>query len=219
MAGRLQTMSLTPDAPRRSRLMGFKRSPEPNRNRDHNLTELCRNLALKLGLKKLATTIEVVWNARLRSTAGRATHSQSLIELNPKLKRFGDEEVTRTALHELAHLVAHKRNFGRRIQAHGLEWQQACVDLGIGGESVTHSLPLGSHRQRRRFVYRCSNCGSEVLRVRRIKNPAACLLCCKKHNRGRYDRRFELVGYSISSRSVNDGSLSKTQAEDTRSSL
>ena len=90
-----------------------------------------------------ASSVKILWNRRMRSTAGRAFLDYAKVELNPKLLELGDEaleHVQQTLLHELAHLLAHKR-YGRGISAHGIEWKQACVDMGIPGESATHSLP------------------------------------------------------------------------------
>ena len=45
-------------------------------------------------------------------------------------------KLDQTILHELAHLVAYERNPSRAIKGHGREWQLACADLGIPGESA-----------------------------------------------------------------------------------
>ena len=60
---------------------------------------------------------------------------------------MGTGEVERTLRHEAAHLLAHWRAGRRRIQTHGPEWRQACADLGIPGETVTHTLPLAPRRR------------------------------------------------------------------------
>jgi predicted SprT family Zn-dependent metalloprotease len=128
----------------------------------------------------------------MRSTAGYAKWPHWRVELNPRLKEFPGE-VARTLKHELAHLVAHARAGRRRIAPHGREWRQACADLGIPGESARHTLPLPSRRQKRKFSYACPSCGIVVDRVRKFRRRTACLICCRKHNRGRYDARFEFV--------------------------
>jgi SprT-like family len=78
-----------------------------------------------LGLGVLAAKLSVLWNSRMRSTAGLAYPNTSQIVLNPKLRGFGWAEVERTLLHELAHLVAHHRCGRRRISPHGPEWRRA----------------------------------------------------------------------------------------------
>lgn len=157
------------------------------------MTDRCRGLAVRLGLPKLGERVAVRWNPRMRTSAGRAWWPDRLIELNPKMRDFGEPEIERTLLHELAHLVAYERCGRRKIRPHGREWRQACADLGIGGESATHSLPLRRARQKRRYAYDCPNCGAAIRRVRRITWHAACATCCGKFSGGAYDRRFRLV--------------------------
>ena len=143
--------------------------------------------------------VRIVWNKRMRSTAGRAFLNQAKVELNPKLLHLGDDplkHVEQTLLHELAHLLAHQR-YGHRIAAHGAEWKQACADLGIPGESATHSLPLPSRRQKKNWRYSCPACMEVIERVRKMRGSSACYLCCKTHNGGMFDVRFQLIEEAI----------------------
>src|SRR5688572_2970527 len=105
-----------------------------------DLENRARQLLAGLRCESLAAQVRVRWNSRMRSTAGTALASKSLITLNPRLREFGDEEVDRTLRHELAHLLAHFRAGRRRIAAHGPEWQQACRDLGLVDEKRCHTL-------------------------------------------------------------------------------
>ncbi len=155
------------------------------------------DLALDLGGRPFAAKIKVVWNARMRSTAGRAHWPTCRIELNPKLLLVDLEQVRRTLLHELAHLLAYHRAKGRRIQPHGQEWRLACVDLGIPGEKVTHNLPLPRQKQRRHWAYHCPVCLEKVERVRRMQGKQACYSCCKLHNGGNYHAKFCLIEEKI----------------------
>ena len=136
--------------------------------------------------------ISVEWNRRLRTAAGRVDFQKKLISLNPRLREHGVAEIDRTLRHELAHLLAHFRAGRRRIAPHGLEWRQACADLGIADEERCHSLPFPSQPRRRPYLYRCPKCAHDFPRVRRIRRAIACLACCRKYNRGYYDRRFHL---------------------------
>jgi SprT protein len=164
---------------------------------DGELTEKCRALVASLGLRSLAVKVDVFWNTRLVTTAGLAHHGSSRIDLNPRLERFAPEEPRRTLLHELAHLVAHQRASGRRIQPHGSEWRRACAELGIPGEQRCHNLPLARRPVRRKFAYQCPHCGIVVPRVRKLGRESACYPCCREHNRGRYCRRFLLWKISL----------------------
>jgi SprT protein len=152
-----------------------------------------RQLLHKLKCEALAAKVRVRWNSRMRSTAGTALASKSLITLNPRLQEFGPEEVDRTLRHELAHLLAHFRAGRRRIAAHGPEWQQACRDLGLRDEKRCHTLPLPRRQMQPRHFYRCPACHQELKRVRPLRGKTACLACCRKYSRGRYDDRFRFV--------------------------
>lgn len=157
------------------------------------LETVARQLLEAIGFSELARHVKVRWNKRLRTTAGLACYAKFLVSLNPRLIAFGLAEVDRTLRHELAHLLARARVGRRRIQPHGLEWQQACVDLGLTSEKRCHELPLPRRRIRPRHLYRCRNCQMEVKRVRPFRRAVACLKCCRAFNRGRYDDRYRFV--------------------------
>lgn len=164
--------------------------------RDDGLTRMAVEHAERLGLKKLAGQVVVVWNRRMRTAAGRAFYQNNRIELNPKLQTLpgsdSAREVEDTFLHELAHLVAFNRNRRKRIQPHGIEWKQACADLGIEGEDRCHNLDFKPRRMKRNYAYECIHCGTVVERVRKFKRTVACYPCCKEHTRGKFDMRFVL---------------------------
>jgi predicted SprT family Zn-dependent metalloprotease len=160
--------------------------------RDAALESEARALLDELGLHEGVTKLRVVWNPKLRSTAGYAKWPQWLIELNPRLREFVGQ-IDRTLKHELAHLIAYARAGRKRIEPHGAEWRKACAQIGIPDESARHTLPLPRSKQTRKFTYVCQHCGFTVARVRKFRRHTACLACCKKHNRGRYDARYEFV--------------------------
>lgn len=159
---------------------------------DEGLTEVCRGLLHQIDLAGAAKLVAVIWNPRLRSTAGYASFPAWKIELNPKLREF-EGQVDRTMRHELAHLVAYHRAGRRRIEPHGIEWQQACADLGIPGESARHRLPLPRREVKRNYTYACAHCGLKVQRVKKFSRYTACRECCSKYNHGAYDARFRFV--------------------------
>lgn len=162
------------------------------RRRDQELEEKARS-AVKPFHEHLSRCLVVGWNWRMRTTAGVAVLGRNQIWLNPALREVSGEEVERTLLHELAHLLARLRHPHRRIEPHGEEWRAACRDLGIPGESRTHRLPFHARRLKRRFILRCPACGRHHERVRRPKRPLACLHCCRAHNGGLYDEKFRFV--------------------------
>ncbi len=163
---------------------------------ERRLTAHVRGWLEPLFLRGLGERVRVKWNSRLQTTAGRAHYRESRIELNPLLiTASGVAEIERTLKHELAHLVAYERCGKiqrRRLQPHGVEWQQACNDLGIPGEARCHELELPGRTVRRKFAYSCPACGETIKRVKRLKGHVACYACCRQHSHGRYDKRFAL---------------------------
>ena len=163
---------------------------------DEALTCQAAGLLRGIGCAALAGRVTVRWHARLVSTAGLARQESAEVHLHPRLREFPGE-VDRTLRHELAHLAAYDRAGRRRITAHGAEWQLACLDLGIPGESRCHSLPLGRRQpSRRAHVYRCPRCATVLRRARPInarRHRLACRDCCRQHAGGRFDARFEFV--------------------------
>jgi predicted SprT family Zn-dependent metalloprotease len=160
--------------------------------RDSALEAKAREILTALDADELAREVRVEWNARLFSAAGHADSRRHLVSLNPRLRDHGAAEIDRTLRHELAHLLAQFRAGRRRIPPHGAAWRKACRDLGIADEARCHTLPFPVKQKTRRFLYRCSRCGKEFPRVRRIKRTVACLECCRKFNRGQFDRTARL---------------------------
>jgi predicted SprT family Zn-dependent metalloprotease len=118
---------------------------------------------------------------------------EALVELNPALEEVAAEEVERTFLHELAHLVAYERAGNRRIKPHGPEWRRACAELGIPGERASHHLPLPTRQIKRKWRYICPGCWAAMERVRRMRGHVACYECCRRFSGGNYDSRFRFI--------------------------
>jgi SprT protein len=155
------------------------------------LLQTARDLLNANGAERIANDLRVEWNSRLKTAAGRADYREKLISLNPRLLEYRIE-IDRTLRHELAHILAQFRAGRRKISPHGIEWQQACIDLEIADEKRCHNLPFPARTFAARFVYRCPNCHQEFPRVRRMRRAVACLACCRKHNGGGFDPRFRL---------------------------
>ena len=182
-------MSLLPRVPPPQAMAGVG---APKGGDDTALTARARELLGALGCGALAGRVRVRWNPRMRTTAGLARYTDSLVTLNPKLAQFGDVEVDKTLRHELGHLLAQHRAGRKRIAPHGAEWKKACGDLGLPGEKRCHDLPLPRRTVTARHLYRCPECRQDIKRVRPFRKRVACLACCRAHNRGRYHERFRL---------------------------
>lgn len=166
-------------------------------NFDPGLTAWCEETAAALGMPELARKVRVSWNPRMRTTAGRAWWPHRSIEMNPKIREIADAQIWRTLKHELAHLIAYERCGRRRIDPHGPEWQAACAELGIPGETTYHSLPLRARRMKRNHSYACPSCLTVISRVRPFRRAVACYSCCRKFNGGMYHDRFRLIRNAI----------------------
>jgi predicted SprT family Zn-dependent metalloprotease len=172
-------------------LWDASRFAEPSGYRDIDVQQTARELMRANGAARIAAELRVEWNSRLKTAAGRADYRQKLISLNPRLLEH-PAEIDRTLRHELAHVLAQFRAGRRRILPHGVEWRQACRDLGITDEKRCHNLPFPVSERARRFLYKCANCQRDFPRTRRIKRAVACLACCRAHNGGEFDARFRL---------------------------
>jgi len=170
--------------------------PKGSKQRDPQLEQQVRS-ALSLIAPELGCKVVAGWNSRMRTTAGVAIAARWEIWLNPALREISSEEVERTLLHELAHLLASHRHGRRRLAPHGAEWRLACRDLGIPDEGRTHQLPFTVRSMRRRFRLRCPGCGEIHDRVRRPRGRVACLRCCRIHSGGKYDERYRLIIASL----------------------
>ena len=162
-----------------------------NAERNLSIEKTARDLLRSLGAARIAGELRVEWNSRLKTAAGRADYRSKLISFNPQLVHH-PAEIERTLQHELAHILAQFRAGRRRILPHGVEWRDACRDLGISDEKRCHNLPFPARTYAARFVYRCPNCRQEFRRVRRARRAVACLACCRAHNGGKFDARFRL---------------------------
>jgi SprT protein len=159
--------------------------------KDGELETIARDLLRANGAHRIANNFRVEWNSRFKTAAGRTDYRSKLISLNPELVHH-PAEIERTLRHELAHILAQFRAGRGRILPHGMEWRQACRDLGISDEKRCHNLPFPVSERVRRYLYRCPGCRRDFPRVRRIKRAVACLACCRAHNGGNFDARFRL---------------------------
>lgn len=112
------------------------------------------------------TQVDVEWNRRLSTTAGRAFVRSGRIELNPRLLATATDQIEIVLVHEAAHVAAF-RLFGADIPAHGRHWR-ALMRLAGHEPQVQHHIPVDGLRRRRArarhvFLRMCSGCGDRVL--------------------------------------------------------
>ncbi|MCA8974211.1 MAG: SprT-like domain-containing protein [Planctomycetes bacterium] len=109
--------------------------------------------------------IEVRWNERLSTSAGRAFVRRGRIELNPGLLAAHSDQIPVVLTHEAAHVAAW-RLFGPAAESHGRQWR-ALMRLAGLPPAVTHDLPVErkpGHRRRRYLYLRvCDGCGERAI--------------------------------------------------------
>lgn len=106
--------------------------------------------------------IDVAWNDRLKTSAGRAFVRHGRIELNPHLLGRAPEQVQMVLTHEAAHIAA-ARLFGPAVPAHGRHWRSLMRLAGLPPK-VTHDIPIEPRRRPRRRRHL-------LARLRRLRRP------------------------------------------------
>lgn len=94
------------------------------------------------------TAVEVLYNPRLSTAAGRAFVRMGRIELNPHLLAKVPAQLSEILAHETAHIAA-ARLFGPRVAAHGRHWR-ALMRLAGFAPNVTHNIPIDRKRAKPR---------------------------------------------------------------------
>lgn len=118
---------------------------------ENELLEIAQAAADKAWLRfrklyaKLGTMPRIVFNNRLKTTAGRCDYSERLIDLSTSLMRENVAEFCNTIIpHELAHQVAFDV-YGDT--GHGPDWKSVMIAYGIE-PARCHSLTTGATRSR-----------------------------------------------------------------------
>lgn len=130
----------------------------------------------------------IVFNRRLKTTAGRAFYKKGLVELNPRLwERMSEEERRNTLFHEIAHIAAYLIH---GETGHGYHWKKLMLDAGenpsvyhnfdVSGIKNYHTVrcdckehsvgPIQYNRILKGRKYRCKLCKSFV-RLDNQENP------------------------------------------------
>ncbi len=134
----------------------------------------------------------LVWNTRLRSSAGRFfPGSRRLFRIHPPKIEIASYLMTEdqasvliadTMAHEMIHywLWVRKRPYG-----HTGEFLAKMRSMGVSRYNTVPKLRLP------KWEYECPEC-KKTFQTRRKLGTLACLHCCKQHTQGRYDSRFRL---------------------------
>lgn len=101
----------------------------------------------------------------MRVSAGMTYYRTNTIGLSSRILDTEDR-VRDTLVHEFAHLVAFERH-GQFGAGHGRPWKEAMLELGADPK-VRHGYEVQRNDPRQRVVYRCSRCGIEIARKRRL---------------------------------------------------
>lgn len=107
--------------------------------------------------------LPVKWNSRLRTCAGRLTHTRTfphepvLVELNPRLKANA-AELRETVLHELGHALSLYREID---DGHGPIWQSCVRELGGTPTRLHHYASVPRRiRRAKKIISACLGCGT-----------------------------------------------------------
>ena len=138
---------------------------------------------------------ECAWNGMPVCAAPPAApnFAHALVSLNPRLREHRRARKLIAPCDMNSRIYSRKR--ARVADASHRTARNGDAPVAISAsrdEKRCHTLPFPASMRARRYLYRCPRCEDDFPRVRRIRRAMACLACCRKHNRGQFDRRFQL---------------------------
>ena len=126
----------------------------------------------------------IVYNGRLTSVAGRIGYRPPVIELSAPLLAAYPAHLKATLLHEMVHAWLKQHGLP---SGHGLAFKHKMREVGLS--SIYHHLPVSKRRSRKRYVFSCPRCKTELLRRRRPGCRVSCARCSPK----RFNAHVEMV--------------------------
>ena len=128
-----------------------------------NLTEYVRQVSIEDFGREFRH--QAVWNSRLQTTGGRFFPKDRHLDFNPKIyQTFGLETFRKIVRHELCHY--HLYDQGKVYRHKDPAFKQLLQQ--VDGLRFTPPLPEKAGRPKRMYLYRCSHCGQEYRRKRKI---------------------------------------------------
>lgn len=131
----------------------------------------------------------LVWNAKLRTSAGRFFPGGRVREAKIEVASYllevenASTHIRDTLAHEMIHFWLWVR---RKPYGHTDTFWEKMQAMGVSRyNSVARKLPF-------KYVYACESCRKEF-KARRRLGMLACLSCCKAFSQGKYDARFRLI--------------------------
>lgn len=159
------------DKPRHGKLnfLGYKHAlgVSPNSELTKQMHDIFENAMQKYNLN---LSVDLKFNDRMRSVAGKAFAKSLKIELNSRLFEKNPKELIPTFIHELAHIVARRCHADKVIKPHGIEWQKVMISLGQE-PNRTHKLDVSELKHTHRNIQMYCNCvnGHMVTKRKRDK--------------------------------------------------
>jgi predicted SprT family Zn-dependent metalloprotease len=95
------------------------------------------------GIPQLASTVDISYNARLRSSLGRCRPSSGRVSLSAGLREASPERRAEVLCHEVAHVAAFHL-YGPAAKPHGPEWQALVASAGF--QPRVRSAPAAEER-------------------------------------------------------------------------
>lgn len=128
---------------------------------------------------------------RAKKRFGLCDYSRKKISLSRYLVELNTKEIVRdTIVHEVAHALCGHRS------GHGKIWKQCVTDLGGVPERCYSTQTVKTPKLK--YTITCPVCQMETQKNIPLpkwslwKSPPACGACCKKHNQGKFSRKFIL---------------------------
>ena len=99
-------------------------------------------------------------------------------------------EIRNTILHEIVHAFCVYVYGIKNGKGHGANWKSIAKQIGCTGDRCYTSEKVNSVLSKYTLV--CDSCGKKSPKYKKPKREAACGICCKNHNFGRYTDKFKL---------------------------